>query len=285
MTPDDRTIAGLATAQQPGAKTPRSPAEKRARSSDIIAPTPAASSSEDDDMFEDVEMPEDDLPELGTVELDFGEAPSLLKARGRRPVVTRQARILRRSQHIAELICTLTSLRLMNYACSGETLGRAFSLIPAASIERMHEHLHPVKLTLRLEWFSSDLHYFLATFTALKLRYRETDMARGQGIGDQFIRFIETKRATRPWHRAMLLTCMLRALKFDVRFCAGISPLPLKLTVSESQALEGLRDPSDVSDLSPARKRAKSSPSRTMAKAKAKHDGVPQYWCEVFDPL
>ncbi|KAI8323182.1 Rad4-domain-containing protein [Martensiomyces pterosporus] len=273
---------------------------------------------EDDDMFETVvatsnidvsekhsgdlgEMSDDSMPELGTVELTVGEPSTLLSPKQRRPTVTKRARAVRRSQHIVELMCTVTSALVMNYICNDtETQARCLSLLPSFAIDRISEHLLPNKNMIRREWVSSDLHYLLTSYQSLCIKKMPARWCSGgRQIRDAFYEFLETRQATRPWHMPMMLTAMLRTLTFDARLCVGVSPLPLRLTVQESVELDGKQqcdidmlssstsvgEPVNDTDapLSSKKQRVKSRSPRKRNRADPAEPEVPDYWCEVFD--
>ncbi|KAJ1750678.1 hypothetical protein LPJ79_002711 [Coemansia sp. RSA 1821] len=256
----------------------------------------AGMSSDDDEEFEEVppcqadaaaEDSDDSVPELGTVELTVGEGSE--PAKKRRAVVTRRARMLRRSHHMVELICQQVAVQVMSHKCNTpEVQARSLSLIPAMVVERIGEHQVPGKREIRRDWASADLHCFLSAFQALKIQQRhqhQHQLQHQEPAADEFSRFVERRTATRAWHQPMLLVSMLRVLAFDARLCVGLSPPALKLTVQESEAIE--RSCQSGAGLGPC---AQPLPSKAAAKAKKPgpqwgRDAVPQYWCEVFNQV
>ncbi|KAJ1991192.1 hypothetical protein GGI25_004834 [Coemansia spiralis] len=229
------------------------------------------------------------LPELGTVELTVGEATaSVLAPKKRRPTVTKRARMLRRCHHVVDLICQLAAAQMMNRICQMEEIqARCLSCVSPFAVFRICEHFVPGKLEIRREWASSDLRYFLSSYQALKFRTRYT--AKSKPLVEEFVGFIESRKDTKPWHRPMLLTTMLRILAFDARLCVGLVPAPLKLTVQESVELErGYASACDIA-LIPGTMLAHNEslpPDQTILEPVSKADpGVPQYWCEVFDQV
>ncbi|KAJ2742144.1 hypothetical protein GGI20_004695, partial [Coemansia sp. BCRC 34301] len=267
---------------------------------DVITIDASTNDSEDDDMFESVphipaayldDMSDDSMPELGTVELTVcDETAGILAPKPRRVQVTARARAARRHHHMAYLMCQTACARLLNHiCCKPHILARCLSLIPSFTANRVAEHLVPGKQEIRREWASSDLHHFLSWFQSLRIRTRKPrDPA---GLEDDFVRFVETQRATRPWHQPMLLACMLRALTFEARLCMGIAPPPLKLTLLESMEIEvslasSCRDSAAslepaLNDGSPAVSRSKSEQVLNRAPAHR----VPEFWCEVYDQV
>ncbi|KAJ2847421.1 hypothetical protein GGI22_005983, partial [Coemansia erecta] len=244
---------------------------------------------------------DDSLPELGTVELTVGEATmSVLapSAKKRRAAVTKRARTVRRCHHMADLMCQVSGARVMNQVCRAESVvARCLSLVSPFAASRIAEHLVPGKAEIRREWASSDLHYFLTSYQALKIKTGKGDSG-GRSVLQEFVTFLESRVATRPWHQPMLLTGMLRALSFEARLCVGLAPVPLKITAQESAALEkrlaesvavdiplipGMiaaqtDDAAAAAVLEPAAKR---SPEAVRQEAAAE----PQYWSEVFDQV
>ncbi|KAJ2850715.1 hypothetical protein IWW36_001684 [Coemansia brasiliensis] len=262
-------------------------------------------SSDDDEEFEEVPAymypavtegdSEDSMPELGTVELTVGESSE--PVRKRRAVVTRRARMLRRSHHMVELICQQTAVQFMSHICNTqEVKARCLSLIPGSVVERIGEHQVPGKREIRRDWASADLHCFLSAFQALKIRQRQQCQG-GQPIADEFGRFVERRTATQAWHQPMLLVSMLRLLTFDARLCVGLNPPALKLTVQESVEIERCcqsdimlnQHTQQVYVQPPKSSRATSSGSPARKPGKAGQlwstDAVPQYWCEVFNQV
>ncbi|KAJ2337508.1 hypothetical protein GGI00_000192 [Coemansia sp. RSA 2681] len=259
-------------------------------------------SDDDDDMFESVphipaayldEMSDDSMPELSTVELTVGEETAgLLAPKPRRVQVTARARAARRHHHMVHLLCQTACARLLNHIiCKPLLLARCLSLIPSFTVNRVAEHLVPGKQEIRREWASSDLHHFLSWFQSLRARTRKPKNP--AGLEGDFVRFVETQRATHPWHRPMLLACMLRALTFDTRLCIGIAPPPLKLTLRESIDIElslgncgdstASSEPAS-SDCSPAASRSKGEQIPNQCAQSPAHT-VPEFWCEVFDQI
>ncbi|KAJ2550408.1 hypothetical protein EV175_004080 [Coemansia sp. RSA 1933] len=250
----------------------------------------AVDNSDDDDQFEAVDSStrytkdngdesDSSMPELGTVELTVGEATvSVLAAqkRKRRAAVTKRARMVRRSHHMADLMCQVMGARVLNQICRADSVvARCLSLVPRYAVSRIAEHMVPGRLELRREWASADLHYFLTVYQGLDL---PTEIRRGGGsVLQEFVRCLESRVATQPWHQAMLLTGMLRALSFEARLCVGLTPVPLKITAQESAELEqrlaetamGIGIPLD-----PA-----------VPNQKQQHASLsgPQYWSEVFE--
>ncbi|KAJ2451028.1 hypothetical protein EV183_003887 [Coemansia sp. RSA 2336] len=253
-------------------------------------------SSDDDEEFEEVsawpaeaptEDSDDSMPELGTVELTVGEDSQ--PAKKRRAVVTRRARMLRRSHHKVELICQQVAVQLMSHKCNTqEVQAQCLSLIPAVVVERIGEHRVPGKREIRRDWASADLHCFLSAFQALRIRQRQP---RREPAADEFSRFVEQRTATRAWHQPMLLVSMLRLLAFDARLCVGLNPPALKLTVQESVAIERSCQSDIVLNQHTQQAYAQPpTPAKATAKTKTAKlqwggDAVPQYWCEVFNQV
>ncbi|KAJ2479591.1 hypothetical protein IWW56_002996 [Coemansia sp. RSA 2131] len=281
---------------------------------DVFEDVPRADTADDsdDDEFEDVpqaniandsDEDSDSMPELGTIEVTIGDDPG---PRKRRAVVTQRARLIRRSHHKTYLIVHLLSSQLLNHVCTQpETLSRCLSLIPIYTIDRINQHLVPNRREIRRDWASSDLHYFLSSFQALKFKYK-----RGESLGVEqgFWKFVETRVARRAWHVPMLVVCMLRVLAFDARLCVGIRPPELKVTVRESVEIEQ-RYKSDVTwtgqvqgaELDAYRADELNKGLGELNKGLGELNNglgelieddqkwwqasVPQYWCEVFDQV
>ncbi|KAJ2814138.1 hypothetical protein H4S07_000124 [Coemansia furcata] len=269
-------------------------------------------SDDDDDMFESVphaptaycdELSDDSMPELGTVELTVGdETASVLAPKPRLVQVTARARAVRRHHHMVHLLCQAACARLLNYICCKPLLlARCLSLIPSFTANRVAEHLVPGKQEIRREWASSDLHHLLSWYQSLRIRTRKPKQE--AGLEDDFIRFVETRNATRPWHQPMLLAGMLRALTFDTRLCVGISPPPLKLTRQESMQIElalgncdgstataaaGGTLPEAASNVGPINFQQSSSElvsNWEVESGKSFALSVPEFWCEVFEQV
>ncbi|KAJ2391838.1 hypothetical protein H4S02_001121 [Coemansia sp. RSA 2611] len=282
-----------------GGQRPRQPGDV---SGDTAISWPSSDDGEyDDDQFEDVVAAgaesDDAMPELGTVELTVGGGDD--SRRKRRAVVTRRARAVRRSHHVAELISQLAAAQYMNHVCgTAEARARSLSLVPVYVVERVAAHLAPGGRGVRRDWAAADLHYFLGAFQALRVRQRRARAA-SLPLAPEFMRFVERRVATRPWHQAMLLACMLRALAFDARLCVGLRPPPLKLTVRESEEIERrYRDVSasdvsvsDASVLDTSGLDTSVSDASASEPAGSPHkratdvwgDASPRYWCEVYD--
>ncbi|KAJ2520913.1 hypothetical protein H4217_001721 [Coemansia sp. RSA 1939] len=300
-------------------------------SNDIVIANDSDDDEDDDDQFEEVADiadshpqiaydSDDSLPELGTVELTIGDAAaaSVFATRTkkkRRAAVTKRARMVRRCHHMADLVCQVAAARMLNQICrADEIVARCLSLVSPFAVARIAEHLVPGRLVIRREWASSDLHYFLSSYQGLKIKTRRNRRAtaeqsgtaiggdgNGRSVLQEFALFLESRVATQPWHRPMLLTSMLRGLLFDARLCVGLAPAPLKITVQESADVEkqlaavdiqlvpgtlsaydsdndnGNSNDSSAGQSSPGKK----SPTRT----RSDDSGVPQYWCEVFDQV
>ncbi|KAJ2876506.1 hypothetical protein GGH93_000727 [Coemansia aciculifera] len=273
-------------------------------------------SDDDDDMFESVphvpteyldEMSDDSMPELGTVELTVGdETASQLAPKPRQAQVTARARTVRRNHHMVHLLCQVVCARYLNYICCRPLLlARCLSLIPLSAVNRVAEHLVPGKQEIRREWASSDLHHFLSWYRSFRIRVRKPKGA--AGLEDDFVRLVETRNATRPWHQPMLLASMLRALTFGARLCVGIAPPPLKLTRRESMQIElalgncgssGVTTaaattasgtlPETASSVGPTAFRQSSSepaPNQPVERGQSFALSVPEFWCEVFDQM
>ncbi|KAJ2038297.1 hypothetical protein IW146_001252 [Coemansia sp. RSA 922] len=269
---------------------------------------------DDDDMFESVthvhteyldDMSDDSMPELGTVELTVGdETASILAPKPRQVQVTARARAVRRHHHMVHLLCQVACARYLNYICCKPLLlARCLSLIPSFTVNRIAEHLVPGKQEIRREWASSDLHHFLSWYQSFRIRTRKPKGT--AGLEGDFIRLVETRNATRPWHQPMLLASMLRALTFDARLCVGIAPPPLKLTRRESLLIELALDncdgssvaaaatasgslPEAASSVGPTAFRPSSSePASTqpLERGQSFALSVPEFWCEVFDQI
>ncbi|KAJ2022739.1 hypothetical protein IWW57_004404 [Coemansia sp. S610] len=266
---------------------------------------------DDDDMFESVphaptalsdEMSDDSMPELGTVELTVGaETDSLPAPRPRQVLVTARARAVRRHHHMVHLLCQAACARYLNYiSCRPLVLACCLSLVPSSTANRVAEHLVPGKQEIRREWASSDLHHFLSWYQSLHIR---TQLPKQTAeLESDFIRFVETRSATHPWHQPMLLAGMLRALAFDTRLCVGIAPPPLKLTRQESMLIELALGNSESSvfavasstlpgatlpiDLT-AHQKSSSEPASYLSVERGKPFAlsVPEFWCEVFDQI
>ncbi|KAJ2093526.1 hypothetical protein IW138_000379 [Coemansia sp. RSA 986] len=265
---------------------------------DMLAQT-TNSANDDDDNNNSVYESDSSLPELGTVELTVGDATASVlapRSKKRRAAVTKRARTVRRCHHMADLMCQASGARVMNQVCRAETIvARCLSLVSPFAASRIAEHLVPGRLELRREWASSDLHYFLSSYQALKIKTR-TKKCSGGSVLQEFVSFLESRVATRPWHQPMLLTGMLRALSFDARLCVGLAPAPLKITAQESAELEMRLAESAVVDIplipgtmfahigKPSA--ALQSPEKSSAKsAKQGAGATPQYWSEVFDQV
>ncbi|KAJ1801581.1 hypothetical protein LPJ59_000146 [Coemansia sp. RSA 2399] len=243
---------------------------------------------------------DDSLPELGTVELTVGDATmSVLapRARKRRAAVTKRARTVRRCHHMADLMCQVSGAQVMNQVCRAESVvARCLSLVSPFAASRIAEHLVPGKAEIRREWASSDLHYFLSSYQALKIKTGKGGSG-GRSVLQEFVSFLESRVATRPWHQPMLLTGMLRALSFDARLCVGLAPVPLKITAQESAALEKRLAESAAVDISlmPATMVAhvddvatavlEPAAKRNPGSARQEAAAEPQYWSEVFDQV
>ncbi|KAJ2608937.1 hypothetical protein H4S08_004256 [Coemansia sp. RSA 1365] len=282
---------------------------------DDVCQTTVNDTSDDEDdenAFEDVpagtamevedtgDMSDDSMPELGTVELTVGEAAGDMQCnkRSRRPAVTQRARAIRRSHHMIGLMCQVVTAQMINGLCNNtEILGRSLSLVPSFVVERITEHFVPGKREIRRDWASSDLHYFLSSYQSLGVKDVSTNSARQGLLEEEFVEFIETRRALRPWHQPMLLTAMLRALAFDARLCMGLEPPALKMTVEESIAIERQYDGETAPDFSahiansicqsPVSSRSSKgvSPRSKNKSSKCLGESIPRYWCEVFDQV
>ncbi|KAJ2162820.1 hypothetical protein GGF46_000384 [Coemansia sp. RSA 552] len=239
-------------------------------------------------------LTDDDLPELGTVELTVGgsgEPEPRQKRRRRRVVVTRRARALRCQHHMAELMCQTVAAKLMNGICSrADVQARCLSLVPAYAIDRIAQHLVPGKHELRREWASSDLRCVLSAFQSLEFR-RRPQTSSAQLLDDDFAKFLVTQRPTQPWHEPMLLVGMLRVLAFDARLSVGLTPPPLKLTVEESTEIERWWCQCDiVRDSAPGPAPASEPAAGSSRAGRGRKGGlwgdpVPRYWCEVYEQV
>ncbi|KAJ2002415.1 hypothetical protein GGI04_003347 [Coemansia thaxteri] len=251
---------------------------------------------DDDDMFESVphipaayidELSDDLLPELGTIELTVGDdSAEALATKPRRMQVTLRARAARRYHHMAYLLCHTASARLLNHVCTKPLiLARCLSLLPPFVINRISEHLVPGKLEIRCEWAPSDLHYFLSWYRSQRTRVRKPRTS--AGLENDFLQFVETRKARWPWHQPMLLVCMLRALAFDVRLCVGIAPPPLKLTLNECVDIElSLGHDPGATHSTHSAGQARQKQHTQSQLDKENHSlvrGVPEFWCEVLD--
>ncbi|KAJ2641469.1 hypothetical protein GGH99_008912, partial [Coemansia sp. RSA 1285] len=205
--------------------------------------------------------------------------------------------------------------RMLNQICrADEIVARCLSLVSPFAVARIAEHLVPGRLVIRREWASSDLHYFLSSYQGLKIKTKRNRRAaaeqsgttiggdgNGRSVLQEFALFLESRVATQPWHRPMLLTSMLRGLLFDARLCAGLAPAPLKITVQESADVEkrlaavdirlvpgtlSAYDSDNDNDNSNDSSAGQSSPGKkSPTRTRSEDNGVPQYWCEVFDQV
>ncbi|KAJ1723461.1 hypothetical protein LPJ53_002217 [Coemansia erecta] len=248
---------------------------------------PYEDSDDDDDMFEDVPPTtlleygsDDSMPDLGTVEIVIGEDESSSGGKNPRATVSRRARSVRRHHHMVELICHALIARILNDICAqDEILALALSLVPEAVVKMVWAHMVPTKQQIRREWVAEDLESLLDVFHDIAPRSsREPSLAQSsqqRSIEGDFVQFICTRRANRPWHRPMLLAAILRAMAFDVRLCMAVSPPPLRMTVADGNEIEAAIRNLDI---------LVTSSIHTTQQAR-KPVKQPVYWVEVFDPV
>ncbi|KAJ2783558.1 hypothetical protein GGI15_002543 [Coemansia interrupta] len=245
------------------------------------------SDDDDDDMFEDVPLAphldyasDDSMPDLGTVEIVIGEDESPPDGKRPRATVSRRARSVRRHHHMAELICHALVARILNDICAkDEILSLALSLVPEAVVEMVWTHMVPSKQHIRREWVAEDLQSLLSVFRDIvSRRSREPSIAQPgeqESVEGDFVRFIGTRRGTKPWHRPMLLAAILRAMTFDVRLCMAVNPPSLRMTVADGNEIEAAIRNLDILVTSGI-----STTQQTRKPARQ-----PVYWIEVFDPV
>ncbi|KAJ2722646.1 hypothetical protein GGI07_003173 [Coemansia sp. Benny D115] len=233
------------------------------------------SDSEADDQFEDVplEYSADWMPELGTVELVFGDDP-LEPLTKKKATVSQAARLLRRHHHMGALLGHLLETRVLNHACSRPLLQAiALSLAPAALVDMVAAHRAPGGEPRR-EWVAHDLARIVETWHAgFRLHKMSTRHPR-----DPFHSFDNTDcdidarllacSANAPWIRVALLVALLRALAFETRLCVGVCPPSLRLTAAEGAVLDSALRGEYIGSQS----------SHTT-------DSAACYWAEAFDPV
>ncbi|KAJ1878924.1 hypothetical protein LPJ57_003128 [Coemansia sp. RSA 486] len=259
---------------------------------------------DDDDQFEDVpEMAQtsggygsdDSMPELGTVELTIGDdaasqPPRKGKAASRsRATVSACARAVRRHHHMAELLCHVLSIRILNQICmQQETQALALSLVPRELVDIMWMHMVPGKQQLRREWAASDLQDLLDVFRGFAPRNRRSRALASHNshnshqleIEQDYARFLETRVSHKPWHRPMLLASMLRAMTFEARLCVGVTPPSLRMTVGEAAEIDARLRNVDIL--------IANAGSDSLRRRRPKQPPLPRppsYWVEVFDTV
>ncbi|KAJ1735471.1 hypothetical protein LPJ61_000537 [Coemansia biformis] len=265
------------------------PAAPAAPAADELGGGGSGGSGGDDDDGDD-----DLMLELGTVEITLGESdcePSdaSCSKRRRRAVVTSRARAVRRGHHVADLICHVVAARLLNRLCSSDDVrALALSLVPSAVADRLAQHLEPGRHAVRREWASADLRCLLSSYQALAVTRRPHRRGAGASVRDELLRFLARREATRAWHQPALLAAMLRALAFDARLCAGLTPPAPRLTVQESEEIErrcrlGEAYTERAGAHGSGDRGGSGGGSSGGARMGFDCEPTPRYWVEVFD--
>ncbi|KAJ1648042.1 hypothetical protein LPJ64_000659 [Coemansia asiatica] len=259
---------------------------------------------DDDGQFEDVPETtppsrgygsDDSMPELGTIELTIGDDATNVSdphntstANRSRAMVSARARAVRRHHHMAELMCHALCIRILNRICmQQESQALALSLVPRELVDIMWTHMVPGKQQIRCEWAASDLHDLLCVFRNIKSRNPRSRalVSRDPGhlsIEEDFFQFLKSKVSDKPWHRSMLLASMLRAMSFEIRLCMGVTPPPLRMTISEASEIDAALRNVDILISNTVSNSVSSSRKR---RGRTQLSCAPSFWVEVFDPV